>query len=127
MREAARSAAGNSHAGNDVVRVFMAKCSRNAEGTLPKPPRSGENTSGACAGPRMKGLQMRMIRPFRTSAARLAVLTLTLLPAAAAANDDLPRYDLPVGRVLSYSHQSEAKKEDGAEADGTRSDLRATV
>jgi thiol-disulfide isomerase/thioredoxin len=57
----------------------------------------------------------------------VALLPLILLSTPAAGAEDLPRYDLRVGRVLSYSYESEAKKEDGTAANGTRSDTRATV
>ena len=72
---------------------------------------------------------MRTIRPCLTSSAMVALFSLLplILTAPAAAEEDLPRYDLRVGRVLSYSYESEAKKEDGTATNGTRSDTRATV
>jgi thiol-disulfide isomerase/thioredoxin len=46
---------------------------------------------------------------------------------ARAAAEDLPRYDLPVGRTLSYSLESKAKKDDGTDGARTRTAVRATV
>jgi thiol-disulfide isomerase/thioredoxin len=71
---------------------------------------------------------MPAIRPFRALAATLALLALVLLPGrSSAAADDLPRYDLPVGRSLSYSYESKSKNADGTPAYSSRMTVRATV
>ncbi|MDB5288840.1 MAG: thiol-disulfide isomerase-like thioredoxin [Phycisphaerales bacterium] len=71
---------------------------------------------------------MPVIRPFRTPAVIFALLSLVLLPVRfLAAADDLPRYDLPVGRSLLYSSEGKSKNADGTPGDSTRSTVRATV
>lgn len=76
---------------------------------------------------------MPATRPSRTSVVVVAaVVVFTLLPASlapgpVAAGDGPPRYDLPVGRVLTYAQQSHSKRLDGTPGDGTRATTRATV
>jgi thiol-disulfide isomerase/thioredoxin len=64
---------------------------------------------------------MPAIRPFRALAAMFALLSTVLLPGrSSAAAGDLPRYDLPVGRMLSYSYESNSKNADGSPGYGGR-------
>lgn len=70
------------------------------------------------------------IARLRTPAAVFVLLSVILLPVrapAAAAEQGPPRYDLPVGRVLTYSQASTSKRPDGTAGTDTRSAVRATV
>src|SRR5688572_8706048 len=71
---------------------------------------------------------MLNVRAFRGVAGLLAAtLALAILPCRGATAGDIPRYDLPVGRVLSYSTESKSKKADGTSGADNRSTMRATV
>lgn len=66
--------------------------------------------------------------PFRALAATFGLFSFVLLPGQSpAAADELPRYHLPVGRTLSYTHESKSKRDDGSAGAQTRATVRATV
>ncbi len=67
-------------------------------------------------------------RAFCVLGGAIALFSMAVLPGwALAAADDLPRYDLLVGRVLSYSDESTSKNADGSGGLKHRTNVRATV
>src|SRR5688572_6624191 len=70
---------------------------------------------------------MSVTRPFRALTAAVAIVSALLLPGLARADNDLPRYDLAVGRRLSYSSESQSKQADGGAGSDTRARGIATV